>query len=409
MAILAQASYLDLPDTSEKKSLYEFLNDNRGKLEEKLGGAYKQALNDLIDKVANNNGKNYTIVLTENDKHGTGFAAFAVADANNEVTVVCRGTEGFNLDYDSKKDVVADLELINSLQTSQQEKMDNFVAMLEKEDYSGYSFAGHSLGGNLATYGALILNDPDKLRECVTFNAPGFNAAFIKKNKDRISKVEDRIKSFQNERDCVSECFFVIGNIIILECDGWDIFHILGIDAHMLDTLVLNEDGTFKRNHTGKKDKTVIGYVLDKGTDLTDGVMSILAPIFIAYDYAKWKNERKNDIRRDFSQEAKQMLVGAAKETEEEKWWEVTKWDCWYKVDQFFGVLEWDLYAGNVDTYYRKLIDINDASVADIEKIFENVYGIDSNCSTTISTASDTLRSKVLEKLNGLRDSIVLN
>lgn len=36
-------------------------------------------------------------------------------------------------------------------------------------------------------------------------------------------------------------------------------------------------------------------------------------------------------------------------------------------------------------------------------------YGKTTNCSTTISTASDILRSKVLDKLNCLRDSIILN
>lgn len=403
MAILSQSAYYGFPDGAEKQALYDFLNSNAKKLKKDLGENYFDAIDTLLSKIKN---EDYTIVQSMDDKDGTGFAAFAIRDPNNNVTVACRGTEGFSLDYDSKKDVAADIELAYSLSTSQQKQMEKFIQCLESKGYDGYYFTGHSLGGNLATYGAIFLSDPDKLRGCVTFNAPGFNAAFLEKNKFRISRVENRITSFQNERDCVSECFFVIGNVVILECDGWDFLNILGLDAHSLNALVINSDGTFKRNHTGRKDDTVIGYIAEKVTDFTDDVMGFFAPIVIAYDYIQWKKERARNAYRDFSQEAKEMLLGAAKETEDEKWWEVKKWDCWYKVEKFFGTLEWDLYAGNVDSYYRKLIDINDASVKDIERIFENVYGIDNNYATTINSELENLKSKVTNVLVRLKESI---
>ena len=357
MAILSQAAYLDLPDSAEQKSLYSFLNDekNQKALMKSLGDEYSDAFDGLLNKVE---GKDYTIVQTQNDKHGTGFAAFAVSDPNNEVTVACRGTEGFSLDYDSKKDVIADVELAVSLQTGQQEKMKQFVENLEKQGYDGYAFTGHSLGGNLAMYGAIYLSDPDKLITCVTFNAPGFNDAFLKANKFRISRVEDKMTAFQNERDCVSEAFEVPGNIVVLECEGWDFFHFFGVDAHGLGYLIPDKDGKFKRNRTGRKDDTILGYLLDKGTEYTDEFMGFIAPIMIAADFWKWRQTEGQVICRDFSAETKQMLLDAAKETEEEKWWQVNRWDCWYRVDKFFGGLaaDWDRYTGDVDTYYRKLI-----------------------------------------------------
>ncbi len=51
-------------------------------------------------------GSDYSIVLAEDEKYGTGFAAIAIKDPDNNVTVATRGTEGISLDYDSSKDVV---------------------------------------------------------------------------------------------------------------------------------------------------------------------------------------------------------------------------------------------------------------------------------------------------------------
>lgn len=111
---------------------------------------------------------------------------------------------------------------------------------------------------------------------------------------------------------------------------------------------------------------------------------------------------------RDFSQSIKETMINAAKETEEEKWWNVKRWDCWYKVEKFFGGMQWDQYTAKVDEYYRKLIDINDASVKDIEKIFDEVYGIDSKFAVTVCQSTNGLESNVLNKLTVIRDSIII-
>lgn len=86
----------------------------------------------------------------------------------------------------------------------------------------------------------------------------------------------------------------------------------------------------------------------------------------------------QNVKERDFAEKTRIQLINLAKETEEEAWWDITKWDCWYRIEQLQGQLTWDRYTGRLDEYYRKLIDINDASAADIERIFEKVYSIDS-------------------------------
>ena len=408
MAILSRASYMNLPDGAEEKSLYAFLNENKKSLLDDLGKGYEDAYADMLANLKKND---CTIIQSENDKHGTGFAAFAVVDGDNNVTVACRGTEGFSLDYDSKKDVIADLELTASLQTCQQRRMEAFVRRLEEnEEYKSYSFTGHSLGGNLAMYGAICLRDPDKMLSCQTFNAPGFNAAFLEANKFRISRIEDRMIAFQNERDSVSECFKVPGKRIVLECDGFDAFFGIGALAHGLEYLIPNKDGTgFIRNHTGMKDVTILGYLLDRGTDSTDFVVEYFKPLILAMDFDRWRKNEGKIICRDFSEEAKQMMLDAAKETEEEKWWQISRWDCWYKLDRYFGgaAADWDRYTGNVDAYYRKLIDMNDSTAKDIEKIFQTVYTVDRTTAEGMRARTQALQRSIRARLEKIRDAIL--
>lgn len=109
---------------------------------------------------------------------------------------------------------------------------------------------------------------------------------------------------------------------------------------------------------------------------------------------------------RDFSAEAKEALLDAARETEEEDWWQVTRWDCWYRVENMFGHLKLDSYTAEADKYYRKLIDINDASVKDIEKIFTDVYNADDTYSGKMSNSADGMND-VLSKLRSVKDQIV--
>ncbi len=113
-----------------------------------------------------------------------------------------------------------------------------------------------------------------------------------------------------------------------------------------------------------------------------------------------------NVIGRDFSESAKKALIEAAKETEEEAWWRVDRWDCWYKVEKFFGNLKLDNYTANVDKYYRKLIDINDASIKDINKIFEKVYSVDDIYSSKMNNTINNLEI-VINKLKQVDGCIV--
>lgn len=254
MAILSQLAYCGAD--KEKKSsppikgenLYDFISRNEKYLSSKLGDNYADAIDGLLTKVKDG----YTIAHKEDDKYGTGFAAFAIKDPNNEITVACRGTEGFHLfdgsDDDvamsSLKDVLADAELALSISTAQHEAMEKF--MQELAGYDGYYFTGHSLGGNVAYYGAVTMTPIDKVKGVVTFNAPGFNEAFISRYAAEIALLYNRTKLFQNEKDIVSSLLHPTGQVIIVDdCEGND---------HSLNSLTISNDSY---SHKEKQVKSV--------------------------------------------------------------------------------------------------------------------------------------------------------
>jgi len=278
MAILSQCAYLkNFPDDVAQKSLHSFLIENKDKLSEKLGKGYDNAINGLLEKTKD---QPYKIVQSNDDVDDTGFAAFAVADPNNEVTVACRGTEGFKIwNKNSRQDVYADIQLAYSLQTNQQKQMEVFVQQLEDKGYDGYYFTGHSLGGNLAMYGSIALSDPTKLRHTATYNAPGFNAIFWEQNRDRINAVSGRMSTYQNEMDAVSDCFVSPGNIVVLEDAGGDVNYD-GISSHGLNAFQISDDNeNFDKNQSGVKKPTLVGLGAFGLTTLTDGGMLLLSPL----------------------------------------------------------------------------------------------------------------------------------
>ncbi len=258
MAILSQLAYYGSDSGQSQptkgQSLYSVLTNPSIKsyLENRLGASYNDALQKLTDKVAN---KDYSIALSVDDNKGSGFAAIAIKDPFNEVTVAARGTEGFDVFNSdaSRRDVASDVALAFSVSTQQQEAMEKFMRDLAKDNYDGYYFTGHSLGGNLANYGAITFKPLDKVKGVVTFNAPGFNEAFISKYAGEIAAIHNKINNYQNEYDYVSSIMFVPGIITIVPSskkeDGlFDFDDHLGFDDHGLNNFTIENNEFAKKN-----------------------------------------------------------------------------------------------------------------------------------------------------------------
>lgn len=89
-------------------------------------------------------------------------------------------------------------------------------------------------------------------------------------------------------------------------------------------------------------------------------------------------------MRRDFSEKARQELLGLVKQVEDEQWCELTDWvgDRWIDFEGWIGKLDIRKYVDNVNAYHKKVIDKNDASAGDINKIFVAVNNCDRNYQT---------------------------
>lgn len=211
---------------------------------------YLYALESLENKLKSGN-----YVVSKNINHNasdqSGFLAFAIEPSpnpDNEVVVCCRGSDGMSTE--TLNDWIgADAALAWENQTLQQKEMKDFMKSFSS--YDSVYLTGHSLGGNLAMYGAISFSNPEKIKGVYSFDGPGFNADFEKKNKEKINSLYDKIHNYQNEHDLVSSSLISIGEIIILESAIEDDGRIVN---HERWTIRVNKDQSLKRNKSQKKD-----------------------------------------------------------------------------------------------------------------------------------------------------------
>ena len=213
--------------------------------------------------------------------------------------------------------------------------------------------------------------------------------------------VEDRIVNIENEYDYVSSVFTKPGKTYYIE-SNFSEGHI-GFDHHGICGFKIGRKGFRKTDKKGKR--AILPYL---GTNnFIDSFWGV--GIIGQYIKARITGCAKTGFR-DFSQSAFDIMASAAKEVEEEDWWNVSRWDCWYRMDKCFGgfIMDYQLLSGDVDTYYRKIIDMNDASVKDIEKILDAVYSLDRQYSEKIYSLSSEM-STLKKQLSDIADSVVPN
>lgn len=239
MSVLSELAYKS-DVIKEGDSFDKVLNDpNIDKwLRKRLKKQYGPIIDNLKKKV---NGKNYVVVKTKNIK-STGFGAISIKSPNNEVIVAARGTDGLT----AVNDIVngdAGLVFANG-QTAQHKNMERFLDELQKKNYKGFYFTGHSLGGNLAMHGAIYMANTKKVKGVVTFNAPSFNSWYIAEHIFKISKIKSKVTQYMNEDDWVSDInvlgAITIGNIKIIGGNGKDKI------GHGNSNNVIGKDGKFK-------------------------------------------------------------------------------------------------------------------------------------------------------------------
>lgn len=312
MAILSQLSYKNLKRGDRLyDQVYRLITNPTNNQERKLSEEYKSVLEGLLKKTK---GKDYVVVKSVNNDV-TGFQAFAIKDPNNEVTVACRGTEGFDVlnSNESVKDVMyGDLALLNSRLTPQQAMMYNFMRELETNasDYGGpfegYYFTGHSLGGNVATHGAITFTPPNKVKGVVTFNAPGFSDDYLKLYAPKILLLNDKMIHYQNEYDVVSSIFLMPGKIIIVDSQ---------LDSHSLDdhsiyAFKVGDNGKFSKKEVQIKQPVTYGVTgltqyADKNeldaAKIVGGILCLFVVARFVKDFYGFSKEKIEELRKNLN------------------------------------------------------------------------------------------------------------
>ena len=99
-----------------------------------------------------------------------------------------------------------------------------------------------------------------------------------------------------------------------------------------------------------------------------------------------------SSVVRDFTMVKRMELLEIVKEVENESWFDPFKWDIWYRVESWADRLTLDNYQHNMTEYFRKSIDINAASEADINDIFNRAEERDSSFSAVIGNISESMQ-----------------
>lgn len=107
------------------------------------------------------------------------------------------------------------------------------------------------------------------------------------------------------------------------------------------------------------------------------------------------------DRVRDFTTATKDQLLATVQEVEDEPWWDVTKWDVFYRVDKYLlGGVDFPANGEELNTYYRKIIDMQDVSAEEIERIFSDVY----NCESSFNTKMEQRKNELDDIMNALTE-----
>lgn len=152
---------------------------------------YHYAENWTITAVVNQNTTNEPTPANGNPVNTGLFAC--ILDTGDDNILACRGSENMMDLQNYRQDWYnADLKLLNSTMTQQEEALEAFIRdhkdLLANKPWVS---TGHSLGGALADYAAImsVVHGIDNYSGTTNFDGPGHSGEFIEKYKDEIAQV----------------------------------------------------------------------------------------------------------------------------------------------------------------------------------------------------------------------------
>lgn len=266
----SQLCYLDIPaELSKQKTVTVgqladyYTNNPLGKAYMKsrfssLPSEYEDWINFLSNDVNDIRDSEIRNIYDDNKSDGSGFYGCTYYTADGDIIVAFRGSEMLgNRRY--QNDYRTDFALTYKTETAQQKEVKRYLDQNPVFSRRGYYITGHSLGGNLAVYGALNAPVPALVKGCYAFNAPGFNYAFISKYKKEIEAMKSRIFLLQNQHDIISSLMVnvVTPEIIVskLNPDEMENPDLSDIFLPHSNFMMESSDGRFIRKRLQEKDR----------------------------------------------------------------------------------------------------------------------------------------------------------
>ena len=116
-------------------------------------------------------------------------------------------------------------------------------------------------------------------------------------------------------------------------------------------------------------------------------------------------------MRKDFSEASKEHFKSIVRSVESEKLCDFTDWlgDRIYDFQAWIGNLQIGNYLDDLDRYHKKIIDKNNTTTEQIDKIFNDVYDIDESYSKSLSsyrTTNLTNELYFIKRLSTILDNI---
>lgn len=215
----------------------------------------------------------------DNSEDGSGFYG-VVIDTNDGLIVSFRGSESPSELQNLHQDWFnADLGLIKGQLTEQQLMANRFMDYLAKQDYinkyDSMSFAGHSLGGNLAehsTFYAASIGLADKIERTISYDGPGFSQEYLLQYKKYIEMATATVDMDHVEQSLVGG--------LLQRVDGIDYFFAeligKGLLQHGTENVKFDKDGNIVISENPSQYSTMLSKYLV--SPFTQGLERLVSP-----------------------------------------------------------------------------------------------------------------------------------
>lgn len=110
---------------------------------------------------------------------------------------------------------------------------------------------------------------------------------------------------------------------------------------------------------------------------------------------------------RDFSEKSKQQLLQLVAQVENEKISDFTDWigDRWLDFEAWIGKLNIQNYINDINKYHKKVIDRNNTTATEIERIFYRVDYVDQQYKNYLTSVESAMKT-IVQFVNRLSDTV---